>query len=58
MQNNNYLSLINFKVKTSLAEIFFLMNTMLEVQIFFGYCKHGVTSGIRTPCALFKSHVE
>ena len=35
MRNNNYLTPNNFKVKTSLPETFFKMNTMLDVQIFF-----------------------
>ena len=34
MRKNNYLSLINFKVKTSSSETFKKMNTMLDVQIF------------------------
>ena len=34
MRNRNYLSPINFRKKT-----FLLMNTMLEVQIFFGTFK-------------------
>ena len=36
MQNNNYLSLINFKLKTSSSETFKKkMNMVLGVQIFF-----------------------
>ena len=34
MQNNNHLSLINFKVKSYLSETFLKINTMLNVQIF------------------------
>ena len=36
MRNNNYLSLINFKVKLHRQRLFFkLINTMLKVQFFF-----------------------
>ena len=60
MRNNNYLSLINFKVKTSSSETF-KMNWVLYVQFFFnvvnlvsrgvlerfvGYCNHGATWGV------------
>ena len=31
MRNNNYLSQINFKVKTSQTETFFKINTTLDV---------------------------
>ena len=46
MRNNNYLSLINFKVKTSSSGTFLKMNIMLDVQICFGYCKHSVKWGV------------
>ena len=34
MRNNNYLSLINFKVKLHRRRFFKKMNTMLDVQFF------------------------
>ena len=60
MRNNSYLSLINFKVKTSSSETIFKMNLVLYVQIFLdvvnmelhrvlerhvGCCDHGTTWG-------------
>ena len=35
MRNNNYLSLINFKVKTLLSETFFINEHNVQCSIFF-----------------------
>ena len=37
MQNNSYLSLINFKVKTSSSETFFLNEHNVVCSIFFSF---------------------
>ena len=49
MQNNYYLSLINFKVKTSSSETFFKEHDA-GCSNSFGCCKHGVTWCVRKPC--------
>ena len=57
MWNDNHLSLTNFRVKTSLSETSFQMNTMLDVQIFWGHCKHGAMLGVVTmvPCGVLNA---
>ena len=53
MRNNNYLSLINFKVKTQSSETFFLKNEYdVGCSNFFGRynTQHGVLTPQVTPC--------
>ena len=54
MRNNNYLNLINFKVKLHRQSLVFFINEHdVGCSNFFESCKHGVTWGVRTPrCVL------
>ena len=43
MQNNNYLSLINFKIKLHHQRLFFITEYDIGGSNFFERCKHGVS---------------
>ena len=65
MQNNNYLNLINFRVKTSLSETF-LSEHGVGCSNSFGCCKHGLMGCLNimlgdvtmVPRGVFKYHME
>ena len=51
MRNNNYLSLINFKVKLHRQRHFFINEHDVRGSIFL-CCQHGVTWSVSAPCLI------